>query len=292
MFGVLSINKPQGMTSHDVVNIVRRVFNLRKVGHLGTLDPMTTGILPVCLGGATRLLPYFATDKVYTATLRLGHTTDSWDADGAILTTTNASHLGEATIRAAFTPLIGEIEQTIPLRSAKHVRGKKLYQYAIEGKTLTLPTKRVTIHTLDILTCQPGNMPTVTFQVHCSTGTYIRSIAHHVGEQLGVGGYLTQLHRDRHGRFTESVALETLQHDVNPMQYLQNPLPYLALPMLPLEDDAMVLTLTQGKKLTLPDKSVKTNQQLVATWQQHPVAVVLAEAHNQVKPQKVFAYDH
>jgi tRNA pseudouridine55 synthase len=292
MFGVIVIDKPGGMTSHDVVNVVRRALGTKKVGHLGTLDPMTTGILPLSVGGATRLLPYFETDKVYEATITFGRTTDSWDADGGTLTEHPTHTLTLPMLTAALASFTGQITQTIPLKSAKHIRGKKLYQYALEGKTIELPTKTVTIHELEVLSFTPDpTVATLAIRVHCSTGTYIRSIAHTLGQQLGTGAYLSALRRTRHGRFDQGVTLPALQAHPNPNTLLQNPLPFLALPFLPLPDGAAVLALQQGKKLELPPKTVVTNQQYVAVMAANPVAVVLAESHAGVKPVKVFAYD-
>jgi tRNA pseudouridine55 synthase len=253
MFGVLNLYKPRGMTSHDVIYKVRKALNLKKVGHLGTLDPMATGVLPVCVGAATRLIEYFYDDKAYTGTITFGQTTDSWDADGAPLITKDASSITQADLMALLPQLTGHITQTIPLRSAKHIKGKKLYQYAIEGKSIELPTKQVTVHELTLLSFTPGPQAQAVIHVSCSTGTYIRSIAVALGELLGVGAHLSGLVRTRHGRFgvEESTPLEVFQASEAPQHYLQSPLPYLALTPLPALTPEAYAAIGFGQKIEM-----------------------------------------
>jgi tRNA pseudouridine55 synthase len=299
MFGVLNIHKPSGMTSHDVVDRCRRVLGTRKIGHLGTLDPMATGVLPICVGTATRLIEYFPSDKTYVGTITFGQTTDSWDADGVVLTEQPTNQLTNGHIAEALTAFNGVIEQTIPLRSAKHIRGKKLYQYAIEGKTLELPTKQVTIHGIHIVQGidQSQTYPTLQLEVSCSTGTYIRSIAHTLGQLVGTGAHLSQLVRTRHGEFllADSVPLEALQPDTP----LLSPLPYITLPQLPITEPDVWLAIQHGKKQcqaeAFPQHPVKTNHHYLATvtLPDHtvsPAAILLAEDRYTLKPVKVLSH--
>jgi tRNA pseudouridine55 synthase len=303
MFGVLNLYKPRGMTSHDVIYKVRKALNLQKVGHLGTLDPMATGVLPVCVGTATRLIEYFYDDKAYTGTITFGQTTDSWDADGAPLITKDASSITEADLTALLPQLTGDITQTIPLRSAKHIKGKKLYQYAIEGKSIELPTKQVTVHELTLLSFTPGPQAQATIHVSCSTGTYIRSIAVALGELLGVGAHLSGLERTQHGKFrvADSIPLATFQASELPSQYLQSPLSYLDLTPLPVLSDAEYAAIGFGQKIELgvgdtasaPSSTavavrLKTNHLYLAIKAGAPFAVLRAENTERLKPLKVF----
>jgi tRNA pseudouridine55 synthase len=293
MFGVLNLNKPAGMTSHDVIDHCRRVLGMRKIGHLGTLDPMATGVLPVCVGMATRLIEFFPTDKAYIGQVTFGHITDSWDADGQILASQPAHHINATQVADLLTGMHGVVQQTIPMRSAKHIRGKKMYQYAIAGQTLDLPTKTVTVHKAELLHFDAGEYPVATIAVACSTGTYIRSIANALGQQLGVGAHLSALQRTSHGQFllTNSVPLAELSAETP----LLSPLPYLTLPRLPIADLAVWQAIQHGKKLHLPQDfpsaQIKTNQRYVATLNDtDPVAILEAESQTVLKPVKVLPY--
>lgn len=197
--GILNIDKPSGMTSHDVVGRVRRVAEMRKVGHSGTLDPMATGVLVVCLGRATRLVEYLVgRPKTYYGTVRLGQTTDSYDADGTILTESVVPEITANMLEPMLEQFRGDILQIPPMVSAIKKDGKKLYELAREGKTVERPPRPVTIYQLDLLKI---DLPEVTLRIQCSAGTYIRSIAYDLGELLGCGGHLSSLRREQVGEF-------------------------------------------------------------------------------------------
>jgi len=197
--GILNIDKPSGMTSHDVVSRVRRAAGMRRVGHSGTLDPMATGVLVVCLGRATRLVEYLVgRPKTYLGTVRLGQTTDSYDADGKILQEKPVPDLTAALIEPLLETFRGDILQIPPMVSAIKKDGKKLYELAREGKTVERPPRPVTIYQLDMLKLEP---PEITLRIQCSAGTYIRSIAYDLGELLGCGGHLSSLRREAVGEF-------------------------------------------------------------------------------------------
>ena len=216
--GLVVVDKPSGMTSHDVVAKCRRIFSTRKVGHAGTLDPMATGVLVVGVERATKILGLLtATDKSYTATIRLGQTTTTEDAEGEVLQTVSASHVSDADIDAAVAALRGQISQIPSAVSAVKVGGKRAYQLAREGQTVELAARSVRIDRFDVLGVRrSGDVVDVDVEVDCSSGTYIRALARDVGATLGVGGHLTALRRTRVGRFglDEARTLDALT--VNP----------------------------------------------------------------------------
>jgi tRNA pseudouridine55 synthase len=197
--GLVVVDKPGGMTSHDVVARVRRLAGTRKVGHAGTLDPMATGVLVLGLNRATRLLGHLMlTEKAYDATVRLGEATSTDDAEGETVSTASTAGLDEATIRAAFADLVGEIEQVPTAVSAIKVDGKRAYQRVRDGETVELQPRPVTIHEVVVHEIVGDD---VRISVRCSSGTYIRAIARDVGAALGVGGHLTALRRTAVGPY-------------------------------------------------------------------------------------------
>ena len=211
MEGILNIDKPQWLSSHDVVAQVRRICGTRRVGHAGTLDPLATGVLLVCVGRATRLVEYLmGQQKVYTATVRLGQTTDTYDAEGTVTAERPFAHITAADIQHALERFRGPIEQIPPIYSALKVDGQPMYKLARAGKTVARKPRSVTIYELALLDWTP---PHLQLHVVCSTGTYIRSLAHDIGELLGCGGHVTALRRTAVGAFSlaDAVTLETLQ---------------------------------------------------------------------------------
>jgi tRNA pseudouridine55 synthase len=205
--GLVIVDKPAGMTSHDVVGRCRRIFGTRKVGHAGTLDPMATGVLVVGIDRATKLLGLLtATDKSYAATLRLGQTTTTEDAEGEVVATVSAAAVTDADIAAAVAALRGEIDQVPSAVSAIKVAGQRAYKLVREGQTVELPARRVRIDRFDVLAVRRSGefvdgLLDVDVAVDCSSGTYIRALARDVGAALGVGGHLTALRRTRVGQF-------------------------------------------------------------------------------------------
>jgi len=206
--GLVIVDKPAGWTSHDVVARIRKLAGTRRVGHAGTLDPMATGVLVVGVEKATRLLGYLAlTEKEYTGTIRLGQTTDTDDADGAVLTVVPAVKIGEDELLRAVRTLTGEISQVPPGVSAIKVGGKRSYQLARAGQAPALAARAVTVSRFDVtaLRCF-GGLLDVDVAVTCSSGTYIRALARDLGAALGVGGHLTVLRRTRVGPYLASQA--------------------------------------------------------------------------------------
>jgi len=213
MDGILNLLKPPGMTSHDVVSVVRRVLGIKKVGHTGTLDPGVAGVLPICVGRATRLAEFIAgEDKAYRAEITFGVTTDTQDSFGTVLTEADAGHLGKGDIAYAVTKFQGPIMQVPPMVSAVKVDGKRLYELAREGVEVERQARPVTIHRLQLLDFRPGPRPVAFVDVVCSKGTYIRTLAHDLGQVLGVGAHMSYLVRTRSGPFTleQAATLEEL----------------------------------------------------------------------------------
>lgn len=212
--GIVVVDKAAGMTSHDVVGRCRRIFGTRKVGHAGTLDPMATGVLVIGIERATKLLGMLtATDKSYAATIRLGQTTSTEDAEGEVLQTVPAGHVTDAELEAAVAPLRGDIDQVPSAVSAIKVDGQRAYKLAREGKSVELAARRVHVARFDVMAVRRGGtFVDVDVEVDCSSGTYIRALARDVGATLGVGGHLTALRRTRVGRYglAEARSLEAL----------------------------------------------------------------------------------
>jgi tRNA pseudouridine55 synthase len=198
--GIFNIDKPAGRTSFQVVSLVRRLSGVRRVGHAGTLDPSATGVLVVCLGQATRLVEYMMeATKVYRAEVRLGITTDTLDATGTPLSQADPSNVDRRQVEEALTAFVGEIDQVPPMFSALKYNGEPLYRYARAQRQVERQARRVTIHRLHLLAFQP---PLATIEVECGKGTYIRALAHDLGQQLGCGAHLAALARLRVGPFT------------------------------------------------------------------------------------------
>ncbi len=209
--GALVVDKPVGMTSHDVVQAIRNGTGLRRAGHTGTLDPRASGVLVVLVGPAVRLSEYVsASDKRYQAIIRLGGTTDTYDAEGKFTPTKNPVDVTEAEFEAVLQTFVGEIEQTPPPYSAVKVQGRKAYEMARQGEEVELAPRKITVHHLEVLEWAP---PEVVIDVHCSSGTYVRSLANDLGVKLGCGAYLVGLRRTKSGRFSlrDSVPLRKLQ---------------------------------------------------------------------------------
>ncbi len=211
MHGFLNIDKPAGMTSHDVVAHIRRAAQQKRVGHAGTLDPAATGVLVVALGNATRLIEYVqdSTSKRYLATVYLGATTTTDDAEGEVLATAAVPPLGRAAIEQTLEPFRGEILQVPPMYSALHHQGRRLHELARAGIVVERAARPVTIERLELL---DWSSPLLTLDIMCSKGTYIRSLARDLGESLGCGAHLQALRRTAVGAFLieDAVPLDTV----------------------------------------------------------------------------------
>ena len=209
--GLLNVNKPKGITSHDVVNRIRKLSGQRKVGHAGTLDPMATGVLLICLGQATRLLEYLMVGrKKYRATIRFGITTDTLDAEGEVIGESDPSILTETQLKQILPTFVGEIEQIPPIFSALKKAGQPLYKHARAGQSVEVEPRRIVI---DAMTWVAWNPPDLTLDITCSPGAYIRALARDWGEAAGTGAHLSQLTRTASGQWSlsEAVPLDVLE---------------------------------------------------------------------------------
>ncbi|MBP8857211.1 MAG: tRNA pseudouridine(55) synthase TruB [Anaerolineaceae bacterium] len=208
--GVLVVDKPVGLTSHDIVQIIRNGTNIRRAGHTGTLDPRASGVLVVLLGPAVRLSEYVsASDKRYQAVLRLGTRTDTYDAEGTVLESSPVN-ITEEQFKESLAKFVGEIEQVPPPYSAIKVQGRRSYDLARSGEEVELAPRKINVYNLELL---EWASPEAVIDVYCSSGTYVRSLAHDVGEDLGCGAHLIGLRRTKSGRFSlrDAVPLSKLR---------------------------------------------------------------------------------
>lgn len=209
--GVLVVDKPIGLTSHDVVQILRRGTGIRRAGHTGTLDPRASGVLVILIGPAVRLSEYVsASDKRYQATVRLGSSTDTYDAEGRITQVSPVGNISEEEFNEILQQFVGEIEQVPPPYSAVKIKGKKAYEMARQGEEVDLEPRVIQVYSLEVLEWAP---PEAVIDVYCSSGTYVRSLANDLGKALGTGAHLVGLRRTKSGRFTlrDAVPLRRLQ---------------------------------------------------------------------------------
>ena len=236
MFGFLNIYKPQGKTSHDVVAVLRRITKIKQIGHTGTLDPFAEGVLPICIGKATRLIEYLEDDKAYIGTVQLGKSTTTYDTEGEGVNSSDKKVTLED-IETVLPKFRGEIQQLPPIYSAIKVNGKKLYEYARKGEEVKIEPRRVNIYNLEVVNFNEEKQ-TLDLHIECSKGTYIRSIAHDLGEALGCWGHLIKLVRIKAGKFeiNESIKLDSLDTVEQVEKNLIYPLEYLNYPKYELSD--------------------------------------------------------
>lgn len=221
-FGILNIYKPTKMTSFDVVREVRKIAGEKKVGHCGTLDPEACGVLPVCIGKATKIIDYIMDDeKEYVAVLKLGEVTDTYDVEGKTIRTSEVN-VNEVEIKSAVNSFIGNINQVPPMYSALKVNGKKLYELARQGIEIEREARPIKIYNIDILEI---DIPYVKIKVNCSKGTYIRSLCYDIGEKLGCGAMMTSLERVSTGKFNKENSInikdltkENIEENIIPVE--------------------------------------------------------------------------
>lgn len=258
MNGLLIINKPKGMTSHDVVNIVRKALHTKKVGHAGTLDPDATGVLVVCVNKATKALQFLTAEhKQYIASLSLGKATDTYDASGHV--TSEKPFVGYSNLEDVLQSFVGDSMQKPPMYSAIKIHGKKLYEYAREGKSVEVPARPITISHIELLKEENNE---ITFKVDCSKGTYIRSLCVDIASKLGYPGHMKELVRTRSGDFTidQAISLEALEKG----DYS----------LMPLEE-----AFASFDHLVLADESIALNGKKIHQNIDHQVAVFNQEGH-------------
>lgn len=270
MFGFLNVYKPKGITSHDVVSALRRITKVKQIGHTGTLDPFAEGVLPICIGKATRLIEYLDDDKAYTGTIQLGSSTTTYDLEGEEVNFSDKKvTLNE--IEAALDKFRGEIDQLPPIYSAIKVNGKKLYEYAREGKEVKIEPRRVNISKLEIIEYDETNRR-LTLHIECSKGTYIRSIAHDLGTELTTFGHLVKLVRVKAGMFevNNAVSLEHIQTKEDVEKLLIAPLTKLNYMTYELNKNELV-KVSNGTAI-MPSKELPENSLILLTSQERLIA--------------------
>lgn len=289
--GLLVVDKPAGMTSHDVVARVRRLLGVRRVGHTGTLDPAATGVLVCAVGRATRLVQFLqGGPKTYAATMVLGRETDSQDADGQVVATADASALTEEQVCGGLKGFVGDIQQVPPMVSAVKVDGERLHAKARRGEVVEREPRQVTIHDLVLDEFVPGEQATLSFLVSCSAGTYVRTLAHDLGQHLEVGGSLTALRRLATGGYglDDALRLEALEELPGPEERWSRLVPVDdALRLLPREpvEDAIRDDLVHGRRMPArghdgPYAAHTADGRLIGVYvdrdgQAHPEVVIL-----------------
>ncbi len=268
MFGFLNIYKPQGKTSHDVVAILRRITKIKQIGHTGTLDPFAEGVLPICIGKATRLIEYLEDDKAYIGTIQLGKSTTTYDIEGEEVNISDKSVLLDD-IEKFLPQFRGEIQQLPPIYSAIKVNGKKLYEYARNGEKVEIKPRGVNVYKLEVVSFNEENQ-TLEILIECSKGTYIRSIAHDLGVALGCYGHLIKLVRVKAGKFElkSSIKLEEIENIEKVQDELINPLEYLIYPKFELTEKEKI-KVSNGMSVDVDSKDGR----IVLTYNKELVAV-------------------
>ena len=268
MLGFLNIYKPQGKTSHDVVAILRRITKIKQIGHTGTLDPFAEGVLPICIGKATRLIEYLEDDKAYIGTIQLGKSTTTYDIEGEEVNISDKS-VSLEDIEKSLPQFRGEIQQLPPIYSAIKVNGKKLYEYARNDEKVEIKPRRVNIYKLEVVSFNEENQ-TLEILIECSKGTYIRSIAHDLGVALGCYGHLIKLVRVKAGKFElkSSIKLEEIENIEKVQNELINPLEYLIYPKFELTEKEKI-KVSNGMSVDVDSKDGR----IVLTYNKELVAV-------------------
>ena len=298
MFGVLNVYKPKGVTSHDVVGIIRKILGIKQVGHTGTLDPFAEGVLVVCVGKATRLIDYFEHDKEYLAYVKFGFDTDTYDIEGKIVRQYEKK-VNKEEIITALKDFTGEIEQIPPMYSAIKVNGKKLYEYARNGQSVEIKPRKITIYDINLVDFDEENQ-VAQISVKCSMGTYIRSIAYDLGQKLNCGGHLVKLVRTQAGKFDvkHAIKLPVLLNEESKKfvikdgakEIIQNAIvsPIKALSLYVQKvDDTDYTKICHGNSIKVNIKNLKSGDFLILIYNDNVVAV--GEYGNDiVKIKKVF----
>lgn len=287
MFGFLSVYKPVGKTSHDVVAYFRRLLKIKKIGHTGTLDPFAEGVLPICIGNSTRLIEYLPDDKAYLAFVQFGKATDSYDIEGNVIFQSDKK-VAKEDVEQALKKFEGDIEQLPPIYSAIKVNGKKLYEYAREGKSVEIKPRKVTIYKIELKNFDYDNQVAQVY-VECSKGTYIRSIANDLGQVLGCGGFLTRLIRTKAGKFLleNSKKMEDFSSKEIVENNLIEPISMLNYETYSLNDSEKI-DISNGKPLL--NKSIKNAENLILVYNDC-IKAIASSCDGCIKVKKVFNND-
>ena len=271
------------MTSHDVVSVLRRFTKIKQIGHTGTLDPFAEGVLPICIGKATRLIEFLTDDKEYLATVQFGSATDTFDIEGKT-TFKSDKKVDKDSILKYLKDFEGEIEQLPPIYSAIKVNGKKLYEYARNGEDIEIKPRKVFIENVELRSFN-HDLQQAEILIKCSKGTYIRSIANDLGNKLETGGHLIKLVRTQAGRFRveNSIKLEGIDVEKN----LINPLEMLNLPKIELNENNFE-KIQHGMTIENIDNSLKNCEIVVLTYNRNKICAVGMVDRNKIKTKKVF----
>lgn len=283
MFGFINIYKPKGMTSHDVVSYLRRITKIKQIGHTGTLDPFAEGVLPVCIGKATRLIEYLDDDKAYIGVIKLGESTTTYDTEGEVVETSDKPVMLED-IEKVIETFEGEIEQLPPIYSAIKVNGKKLYEYARNGESVEILPRKVNISKLEVLNYNSQKRE-LELSIECSKGTYIRSLANDIGKSLDTYGHLIKLIRVRAGKFyiNQAVKLEELKNIDDVKANLKNPLDYLSYNVYEVNDSEC-----RYIKNGISIEKAADDGRIVMVNGNSEIVAICSIRSNKAKPEKVF----
>ena len=265
-FGFIVIDKPAGLTSHDCVNRLRKVFGIRKIGHGGTLDPSVTGVLPIAIGNATRLIPYLQGSKSYVGIIQLGTKTNTDDMQGEVIETKSWPLFNKLSLNNILETFRGEILQKPPIFSSVHLKGERAYQKARRGEKFDLTPKKITINKFNLIRWSQ-NSGEIEVDIDCSKGTYIRSLARDIGDKIGCGAYLKKLHRTKSYSFTENDSIllpeklesypETIKPKIlKPNKFLEH------LPIIKLVSDEELIRWRSGRNIYLKNNSEQLNSQI------------------------------
>lgn len=285
VFGFLNIDKPSGPTSHDIILQLRQIIGIQRIGHTGTLDPLASGVLPICVGKATRLSEYISgTNKRYHAWIFIGQSSITYDSEGEKSSIKDVKGITEPDILEILSEFKGQILQTVPIYSAIKRGGRKLYNLARRGVNITPPKRKVEIYKINLI---HWRTPELLLDIHCSSGTYIRSIAHEIGEKLGVGAYLSSLKRISCGSFMicQSISLENLQYDCQWQKHLlPAEWPFQKWEKITLNQE-LAYSLCQGQKIEF-NHIGKAGSLALAMFEDQLIAVVRS-VNNSLQPIKV-----
>lgn len=300
--GILPLWKEKGMTSHDCVFKLRKILNMKRIGHTGTLDPSVEGVLPICLGESTKVAEYLTNaGKEYIAEVTIGSSTTTEDAEGEVVEFNNSEkNISREQLESVLTSLTGVIEQTPPMYSAVKINGKKLYEYARQGLIIERPSREVTIYELELLSEDSsfvGEYVTFRIRVACSKGTYIRTLAVQIGEKLGYPAHMSKLVRTASGSFTdincltldqvqEKVGSGNLTENLFPLDYALHDMPKVEVPSNMEKSIRNGQVLDVMEELRLNERVVFTkNGRAVAIYVNHPTKV------EKMKPEKMFSWE-
>ncbi len=282
MFGFLNIYKPKGMTSHDVVAKLRRITKIKQIGHTGTLDPFAEGVLPVCIGKATRLIEYLSDDKEYLATVQFGASTTTYDLEGE-KTSVSDKRVNQDDVESFLKYFEGEIFQIPPIYSAIKVNGKKLYEYARKGESVEIEPRKVTLYSIKLKSFD-YDLQQAEICIKCSKGTYIRSIAHDLGQKLGCGAYLVRLVRTQAGSLKIDDSIK-LKDDMNISDNLINPIDKLDYPKYAVEDFELE-KIKNG--VPIKNKNIEHGSIVILIYNKNEICAVGEADNDKIKLKKVF----